>query len=108
MFKKILFTITILTFVAIPVLAVELDNPIKTSDPQELAGILIKTALGLVGVVALVYFILGGFQWMTAAGNLEKVKKGRDTLIWATLGLVIIFASYSLINYFLDVIADTV
>ncbi|OIO46744.1 MAG: hypothetical protein AUJ28_01945 [Parcubacteria group bacterium CG1_02_37_51] len=105
--KKILLIILFLLIIAIPVLAVEIDNPIGTKDPQQLAGMIIKAVLGLVGIIALLYFILGGFQWMTAAGNLDKVKKGRDTLIWATLGILIIFASYSLVNYFFEQVKIT-
>ena len=37
---------------------------------------------------------------MTAAGNQEKVTKGRDVLVWAAVGLFIIFSSYALVNCF--------
>jgi len=44
---------------------------------------------------------LGGLVWMTAAGSNEKVQKGKDILIWATVGLVIIFISYALVKFML-------
>ena len=45
---------------------------------------------------------------MTAAGSNEKVQKGKDILIWATIGLVIIFTSYALIRFVLmDVFGAT-
>jgi len=28
---------------------------------------------------------------MTAAGNAEKVEKGKQILVWATIGLIVIF-----------------
>ncbi len=46
-------------------------------------------------------FIYGGLVWMTAAGFNEKVQKGKDILIWATVGLVIIFTSYALVRFVL-------
>ena len=46
-------------------------------------------------------FIYGGLVWMTAAGSNEKVQKGKDILIWATVGLVIIFTSYALVRFVL-------
>ena len=46
-------------------------------------------------------FIYGGLVWMTAAGANEKVQKGKDILIWATVGLVIIFTSYALVRFVL-------
>jgi uncharacterized membrane protein YjfL (UPF0719 family) len=43
-------------------------------------------------------FIYGGFTWMLAAGSAEKVKKGRDIIIWAAIGLVIIFSAYAIVK----------
>lgn len=85
---------------------VDIDNPLgKIDTPQKLIGQIINSILGLVGSVALVMFIWGGFQWMTAAGNSDKIEKGRATLMWAALGLVIIFSSYALVSYLIkDVI----
>ena len=51
-------------------------------------GTVISGILGLTGVLALVAFIAGGVMWMTSGGNAEKVKKGRDILVWAVIGLI--------------------
>jgi len=87
-------------------LAVGLDNPLgkEMGDPITLMGKIIFAVLGLTGAIALVMFIWGGLQWMTAAGNSEKVTKGRDTLMWAVLGLVIIFSSYAILKAVLNVL----
>ncbi len=69
------------------------------SIPQTLIGKIINAVLGIVGSIALVMVIYGGFIWMTAAGNQEKVTKGRDVLVWAAVGLVIIFSSYALVKF---------
>ena len=68
---------------------VSLTNPLGTKSIPELIGRIINGVLGIVGSIALVMFIYGGFNWMTAAGNMEKVQKGKDILIWAAIGLVI-------------------
>ncbi|MFC1612998.1 pilin [Patescibacteria group bacterium] len=68
---------------------------------QILIGRIIKAVMGLVGSVALLMFVYGGFLWMTAAGNDEKVKKGKDIFVWATLGLAVIFLSYLLVHFVL-------
>ncbi len=67
--------------------------------PQILIGRVINAILGIVGSLALIMFIYGGLTWMTAAGNMEKVEKGRNILLWATIGMVVIFASYSLVDF---------
>ncbi|MCK4554059.1 hypothetical protein KAU19_03790 [Candidatus Parcubacteria bacterium] len=79
---------------------VSLDNPLGTgTTPQALIGRIINAVLGIVGSIALAMFIYGGFTWMTSSGNSEKVQKGKDILIWAAIGLVVIFASYALVNF---------
>ncbi len=86
--------------------ATQLDNPLgnENSDPRVIIGNVIKAALGIVGSLALVVFILGGFTWVTAAGNDEKIKKGKDMIIWASLGLAVIFTSYALVIFVIKAI----
>ena len=79
-----------------------LDNPLGADvTPQTFIGGVIRAILGIVGSLALALFIYGGFLWMTAAGNAEQVAKGKNTLLWATLGLIIIFSSYALVRFVL-------
>lgn len=68
---------------------------------QYLIGRIISVMMGLVGSVALLMFVYGGFLWMTAAGNEDRVKKGKDVLLWAVAGLFIIFTSYILVYFVL-------
>lgn len=114
--KNKILAVLVLVFMVVPffVLAdsssgAELPNPLgDTKDIPSLAANLIKVVLGLVGVLALVMFIYGGILWMTSGGNEQKIKKGKDTLVWATLGLAIIFFSYAIVNFVLETILTKV
>ena len=66
---------------------------------QLIIGNVIKAALGVVGSIALLMMTWGGYRWLTAMGNSERVEKGKDTLIWAALGLVVIFGAYAVTSY---------
>jgi uncharacterized membrane protein YjfL (UPF0719 family) len=55
--------------------------------------------MGIVGSIALLMFIFGGLTWMLSGGSAEKVKKGRDILIWSAIGLVVIFSSYAIVYF---------
>lgn len=72
------------------------------TDINQLIGQIINAVLGVVGSLALLMFIYGGIVWMTAAGANEKVQKGKDILLWATIGLIIIFSSYALVDFVLN------
>jgi hypothetical protein len=95
--------------------SVKLVNPIGGSENNpkgsvqnvpQLIGKIINALLGIVGSLALIMFIYGGFTWMLAAGNETQVEKGRNILVWATIGLVVIFASYSLTSFIIKSIAQ--
>lgn len=89
---------------------ISLEDPLKTDDITTdvaedpipvLAGRIIKTILGIVGVLALLMFIYGGILWMTSGGSAEKIKKGKDTIVWAVIGLAFIFFSYTILEFIL-------
>lgn len=60
---------------------------------------IINFAVGLIGLIALVMFIYGGFVILTAHGNAEQMKKGTHTLVYAVVGMVVVLTSYSVLNY---------
>lgn len=90
---------------------VSLPNPInipseaKDAPIPYLLGKIIKSILGIAGSLALVMFIYGGASWMLSGGNQEQVAKGKNIIIWATIGIVIIFTSYALVKFVLTTVA---
>lgn len=62
-------------------------------------GNIIKAILGVLGIVFALLLIYGGIQYMTAHGNEENVKKAKDTLIAAVVGIIIIVASYAVASF---------
>jgi hypothetical protein len=85
---------------------VTLPDPLsgQGDDPAVLVGNILNYALGMLGVLALVMFVYGGLTWMTSGGASEKIKKGRDTILWSILGLALIFFSYALLDFVLTVL----
>jgi len=69
-----------------------------TISVPELLGRMIKTILGVVGALALLMVVYGGIILLTSRGG-EGVKKGKDILIWATIGVAVVLGSYALVNY---------
>jgi type IV secretion system pilin len=74
------------------------SSPVEITDIPTIIGNFIKAILGFVGAVALFMFVYGGVLMLTSAGNQEKVKKGKDTLIWSIIGLAVIFGSFFLVD----------
>ncbi len=68
-------------------------------------GSFIQGLLGLFGALSLLIFVYGGFLWITSAGNMDKVKQGKDTIIWASAAIVVIFSSYAIIEFVFKLVA---
>ena len=89
-------------FVAIPVLAqVDLQafGDAAGFSTDESIGViiarLIRSFLGVLGIIAVSLVIYGGFIWMTAGGNAERVTKAKKLLANAAIGLLIILFSFA-------------
>lgn len=65
-------------------------------------GMIIRVALGFLGVIAVVIILLGGFKWMTAGGNDDKLKKAKGLLFSGIIGLVIILSAYAIASFVLS------
>ncbi len=76
-----------------------LTDPLENSTVPEVINKLTRFALGIVGAVFLMYFIYGGFMWMTAGGESERIKKSHQALSQALIGIAVVVLSYSVIGF---------
>lgn len=77
---------------------------LTAKDPKALILALINVAMGFLGLVAVVIILYGGFKWMTAAGNEEKVEEAKKLIGAGIIGLVIILTAYSLVTYVIQTV----
>jgi len=63
-----------------------------------------KIILGIVGSLALLMFIYGGIMFLISSGSSDKITKAKDILVAAVIGLIIVFGSFLIIKYVLQVI----
>ncbi len=64
-------------------------------DVTIVAGNIINISLLLLGSVFLALMVYGGYVWLTAQGKSDRVEKAKDTIISASIGIVIVLAAYS-------------
>jgi hypothetical protein len=82
-------------------------DPCRTTIP-ELVSNIIKAFVGIVGAVALLIFVYGGFLWLTSAGEASKIQAGKDAMKWAVVGLVVVLSSYALVSFVLSALTKRV
>jgi len=60
---------------------------------------IVNVLLGFLGIIAIIIILWGGFRWMTAGGNEEKVGEAKQIITAGIIGLVIIFIAYALATF---------
>lgn len=52
-----------------------------------------KWSIGAIAIIAIIMIMVGGFQWLMAAGNVGKISDAKSRITYAVIGLVIILTS---------------
>jgi len=77
------------------------DIKMGKKDPRTIAANVINIMLGMLGVIAIIIILAGGFKWMTAAGNDDKVGEAKKLLGAGVVGLLIVLSAYAVSIYIL-------
>jgi hypothetical protein len=56
----------------------------------------------IVGIVAVIFVIYGGFRYITSGGDSSSVGNAKNTLIYALVGLVIVALAQLIVHYVLS------
>jgi len=73
--------------------------------PHTGAGSLTKILniiLGVLGALAFLMVVIGGFRYTIAGGNADSVAGARRMIIYSIVGLVVIALAGSIVNFVLD------
>ena len=68
----------------------------------EIVQSILNWIFGIIGIIAVVMIIIGGFNFMTSAGDPGKVKKGKDTILYGIIGLVVALLAFAIVNFVLN------
>lgn len=84
----------------------ELANPFGTKDLRVIIGRFGSIMTNIVGSLALLMFVYGGFVLLTSRGNTDKIKQGREIFVWTTVGLFIIFGAQAIITAIINILSS--
>ena len=76
-----------------------IDNPSGHQDLWFIFGLAIKYLLYGAGIIAIAFMIIGGYLYITSAGNAEAAGKAKNTMFYAILGLIISLAAVYIVEY---------
>lgn len=75
-------------------------NPIPEQN-LSVTDILLQTiywVLGFAAAIAVLFLIIGGILYVTAAGNTDRAKTARQTILYAVIGLIVIVLAFVILG----------
>ncbi len=79
--------------------------------PSDLIGaikLIINMILALVGFIAVLFLIIGGFQYITASGNPDQLESAKKTIMYSIIGIVIVVISWAIVIFVTSQLGQTV
>lgn len=85
----------------------EIGNAVKNVQPSDVQNTSLETyistiinvLLGLIGVVAVIMLIYGGFRYVLSAGNEKATSAAKDTILFAIIGIVVAVLAFAIVNF---------
>ncbi len=63
---------------------------------------IVNVVIGALGIVCVIMMIVGGINYMTSNGDSSKVKKGKDTIFYGIIGLIICILAVVIVNFVIN------
>lgn len=76
------------------------------NSPETIVINLLNWVLGIMALLVVAMLVIGGFRWMTAAGNEEKTSSAIGVMSSAVIGLILIFAAWGIALYAVGILAS--
>lgn len=73
------------------------DVAISGLKPSSFITGAIHILLGGAGIIAFIFLLIGGLQWILAGGDKEGTEKARKKITASLVGLAIVFSAYALL-----------
>jgi len=80
----------------------------RGDDLPKAIGTYLNAALSIVGIIFLILAIYGGFKILLSQGDAKAVKDGRNVIVYAIIGMIVIVLAYALTNFVFTNIIGTV
>jgi hypothetical protein len=78
------------------------DTTTGTSKIQSIITTGINIFSVIVGIVAVVMIIIGGFKYITSGGDSSNVSSAKNTIIYAVIGLVVVALAQFFVQFVLN------
>ena len=76
----------------------------NTNDLPVVIQNILSIVIGVCGLVAVVYIIIGGYNYMTSSGDSAKIEKAKKTITYAVIGLIVCALAFVIVNFVINTV----
>lgn len=80
----------------------EVCKSVAKDDAQSTVVKIINTILLILGIVAVIMIIVGGFRYVISGGDASNVTAAKNTIMYAVIGLIVAVLAYAIVNFVLN------
>lgn len=96
--KKILFTLVLISFLILPVIALNAQGQAQEPTLEEIIRRIAVYLMWLLLTVAVIFFIIAGYLFVTATGNPEQYEKAKKMVLYGLIGVLVALAGPILVR----------
>ena len=60
---------------------------------------ILNAIIYVIGIVAVIFIVIGGIQFITSTGDTSKIEKAKKTILYACIGLAACALSFAIVNW---------
>jgi hypothetical protein len=97
----LLLSIPVATFAQVPTSV----TPVGSADDLTVSSLLVNIinwVLGFSAAIAVLFLIFGGILYVVSAGNADRSKQARQTILYAVIGLIVIVLSFVIVDFVMN------
>ncbi len=66
-----------------------------------------NTLIYIIGAVAVIMLIIGGFRYVVSQGSKDGVQQAKDTILYSVIGIIVAILAYAIVNFVTGALAPT-
>ena len=74
----------------------------SNTDLMGIIKLILNTVFVVIGILAVVFIIMGGINYTMSQGDPGKIKKAKDTILYGIIGLIVSLAAFAIVQFVLD------
>lgn len=83
------------------------DTATGTTKIQEIVTLVVNVFSIVVGIVAVIMIVVGGFKYITSGGDSGNITSAKNTIVYAVIGLVIVALAQFIVKFVLNKVTTT-